>query len=138
MVAFLQGLVEGGIACTRVSPIANERAINDQGGSAGQQLGGFFEDGIRAAGWTDVQQVDANHSVQCPSDRLGKGPGLPFNIKVESFWHHRAQTLVLDPGVDAGAMVWIRIAGLPEQMGETLLKADGMLTTAAGQFQHSA
>ena len=35
-------------------------------------------------------------------------------------------------------MVWIRIAGLPEQMGETLLKADGMLTTAAGQFQYSS
>ena len=112
MVAFLQGLVEGGIACTRVSAISHERAINDQGGSAGQQLGGFFEDGIRAAGWTDVQQVDANHSVQCRSDRLGKGPGLPLNIKVESFWHYRAQILVLDPGVDAGAMVWIRIAGL--------------------------
>ena len=42
---------------------------------------------------------------------------------------------MLDPGVDAGAMVWIRIAGLPAQM-EALLKADGVLTAATGQFQH--
>ena len=61
-----------------------------------------------------------------------------FNIEVEGCWHHLAQTLVLDPGVDAGAMVWIRIAGLPAQMGKALLKADGVLTTAAGQFQHGS
>ena len=43
-----------------------------------------------------------------------------------------------NPGVDAGAMVWIWIARLPEQMGEALLKADGVFATAAGQFQHSS
>ena len=109
-----------------------------KGGAAGQQQGGFLEHGIRAVGWTDVQQVDTNHSVQCPSDGLGKGPGAFLNIDIEGCWHHLAQTLVLDPGVDAGAMVSIRIAGLPAQIGKALLKTDGVLTTAAGQFQHSA
>jgi len=33
-------------------------------------------------------------------------------------------------------MVSIWIAGLPAQMGEALLKTGGVLTTAAGQFQH--
>ena len=63
-VAFPQGLVEGGIACTRVSAIAHEWAVNDQGCSAGQQQGGFLEQGIRAAGCTDVQQIDADDCAQ--------------------------------------------------------------------------
>ena len=138
MVAFSQGLVEGGIACTGVSTIAPEWAINDQVGAAGQQQGCFLEHGIRAAGWADVQQVDAHNSLHGPLEVLGQGPGAVFNIEVEGCWHHLAQTLVLDPGVDAGAMVWIRIAGLPAQMGKALLKADGVLTTAAGQFQHGS
>ena len=75
-------------------------------------------------------------SVQCSSYGLGQGPGTFLNIDVESCWHHLAQTLVLDPGVDAGAMVSIRIAGLPAQMGKALLKTGGVLTTAAGKFKH--
>ena len=35
-------------------------------------------------------------------------------------------------------MLRIWITGLPEQIREKLLKADGVLTTAAGQFQHGS
>ena len=83
-----------------------------------------------------MEQVDADHSLQRLSDGLGERPGAFLNIKIEGCWHDMVQALVADPCVDAGAMVRIRIACLPDQVWEPLLKTDGMFTTAAGQFQH--
>ena len=60
-----------------------------------------------------------------------------LDIQIKGMGHHVIQSGMADPGVDAGAMVWIRITGLPKQLREASLEGDGMFTTAARKLEYS-
>ena len=78
-----------------------------------------------------MEQIDARDGAETAGDASRDAPWALEHIQIKGIWHHPLQSGMADPGVDAGSVVGIWITGLPQQVGEALLKGDGMFTTAA-------
>ena len=81
-----------------------------------------------------MQKIDADHRCQV----FQIWPWGVNDVEIERIRHSIGQSAVTDPGIDAGAMVRIRITGLPDDAWKSLLKLHGVFSAAAGQFKHGA
>ena len=60
------------------------------------------------------------------------------DVQLQGWWHLRFQLLMADPGIDAAAMLRVRIAALPDERWKAFLEGDTVLARSAGNFQNQS
>ena len=81
-----------------------------------------------------MEQVD-RHDCLCRLSKLLR-PTCVSDIQLQGCWHRLCQLFVSDPGIDAAAMLRIRITALPDEVREAFLEGDAVLTGSASEFKN--
>ena len=80
-----------------------------------------------------MEQVD-RHDCLCRLSKLLR-PTCVSDIQLQGCWHRLCQLFVSDPGIDAAAMLRIRITALPGELRKAFLEGDAVLTGSTGDFK---